>query len=238
MRIGIGITGFMQATDEQKSWLDPLYDFLREYDIEYSAKHNINKSVKLTTVKPSGTLSLLTGVTPGCHPGIYQYFIRRIRISSNNPLIALCKSKGYFVEYQRNFDGTDDKNTMIVEFPCMYPIGTKLAKDMTAIDQLETIKYLQYYWSDNAVSCTIYYKLDELDGIRKWLNENYKDNIKSCSFLLHNEHGFKQAPYEEITKEKYEELMKNVEPITSSNVSIDSEVDYTAECVGGVCPIR
>ena len=237
-RIGVGITGFMQSTEEQKEWLSPLYEFLRDYDIEYSKKINAPTSIKLTTVKPSGTLSLLAGVTSGCHPGIYQYFIRRIRISSNSDLINLCRKNGYFIEYQRNFDGTDDKNTMIVEFPCMYPIGTKLAKSMTAIDQLEMVKYLQTNWSDNSVSCTIYYRLEELDDVKKWLNENYKDNVKTCSFLLHNEHGFKQAPFEEITKEKYEELIKKVIPITSGNITADSETDYSAECPGGVCPIK
>lgn len=237
-RIGVGITGFMQSTEEQKSWLSPLYEYLREYDIEYSKKINAPTSIKLTTVKPSGTLSLLAGVTSGCHPGIYQYFIRRIRIASNNNLIQLCKSKGYFVEYQRNFDGTDDKNTMIVEFPCMYPIGTKLANEMTAIDQLEMVKFLQTNWSDNAVSCTIYYRLNELDDIKKWLNENYKDCVKTCSFLLHNEHGFKQAPFEEITKEKYDELIKKVVPITSGNIGIEEMPDYSGECANGVCPIR
>jgi ribonucleotide reductase class II len=237
-RIGIGITGFMQSSEEQKSWLSPLYEYLREYDVEYSKKIGAPTSIKLTTVKPSGTLSLLAGVTSGCHPGIYQYFIRRIRIASNNGLIQLCKSKGYFVEYQRNFDGTDDKNTMIVEFPCMYPIGTKLANEMSAIDQLEMVKLLQTNWSDNAVSCTIYYRLNELEDIKKWLIENYKDNVKTCSFLLHNDHGFKQAPFEEITKEKYDELIKKVIPITSGNIGIEETLDYSGECANGVCPIR
>ena len=199
LRMGIGITGFMQASDEQKSWLDPLYQYLRDFDKEYSDKHGIPRSIKITTVKPSGTLSLLAGVTSGCHPAIYQYFIRRIRIASNNPLIQLCKSKGYHVEYQRNFDGSDDKNTMIVEFPCCYPLGCKLAKDMTVIDQLEVVKHLQTDWSDNSVSCTVYYRLHEIDDMKKWLNDNYRDCVKTCSFLLHNDYGFQQAPCEEIT---------------------------------------
>lgn len=238
LRMGIGITGFMQSSDEKKEWLDPLYNYLRDYDVYYSNKIGVPTSIKLTTVKPSGTLSLLAGVTSGCHPGIYQYFIRRIRIASNHNLVQLCKSKGYFVEYQKNFDGTDDKNTMIVEFPCMYPIGTKLANEMTAIDQLEMIKYLQTNWSDNSVSCTVYYRLEELEDIKKWLNDNFRNNVKTCSFLLHNDHGFKQAPFEEITKEKYEELIKKVIPITSGNIDIEESVDYSAECANGVCPIK
>lgn len=239
MRIGIGITGYMQCTEEQKGWLDPLYEKLREYDVYYSEKLGIPKSIKLTTCKPSGTLSILPGVTPGCHPGIFQYFIRRIRISSNNSLVKLCKKCGYKVEYQQNFDGTDDVNTMVVEFPCMYPIGTVLAKDMNAIAQLEVIKKLQHDWSDNAVSVTVYYRLEELEDIKKWLNENYTDGVKSCSFLLHYNHNFKQAPYEEITKEEYDRLMEKVTPIVSGNIQLDDSVDYSNEtCKGGVCPIR
>lgn len=238
MRMGIGITGYMQCSQEQKDWLDPLYEYLREYDKNYSKKIGCVESIKLTTCKPSGTLSILPGVTPGAHPGIYKYFIRRIRIASTSNLINICKKNGFNMEYQRNFDGTDDKNTIVVEFPCCYPEGTKLAKDMNAIDQLETIKELQYNWSDNAVSVTIYYKKNELDDIKEWLNNNYTNNIKSCSFLLHNDHGFAQAPYEEITKEKYDELLKKVIPITSGNINIEENDTQFEECKGGSCPIK
>lgn len=236
MRMGIGMTGYMMATEEQKSWLSPLYEFLRTFDKEYSQKHGISESIKMTTQKPSGTLSLLAGVTPGAHPGIYPYFIRRIRIASSNALIELCKAHNFPMEYQLNFDGTEDRKTMVVSFPCKYPEHTIFAKNMTAIDQLEIVKRLQTEWSDNAVSVTVYYKLEELDAIRQWLKDNYTDNVKSCSFLLHNEHGFKQAPYEEITKEQYEELSAKVIPITKGNINL--EEDYSGECANGVCPIK
>jgi len=239
MRMGIGITGYLQSSAEQKSWLSDLYEYLRDYDKYYSNKIGVDTSVKLTTVKPSGTLSLLSGVCSGAHPGIYQYFIRRIRIaSSNTQLINLAKKNNFYIEYQRNFDGTDDKNTQIIEFPCCYPEGTVLAKDMTAVDQLNVIKDLQTKWSDNSVSVTIYYRLNELDEIKEWLRNNYKDNVKTCSFLLHNEHGFKQAPFEEITKEKYEELIKKVIPITSGNINTQADNELTSECAGGACPVR
>ncbi len=153
-------------------------------------------------------------------------------------LIELAKSHHYYIEYQKNFDGTDDKNTMIIEFPCRYPDGTILAKDMSAVDQLNTIKELQTNWSDNAVSVTVYYKLNELPEIKKWLLENYTFNVKSCSFLLHNDHGFKQAPFEEITKEKYEELMKKVIPITRGKLTTLTDGELTSDCAGGSCPIR
>lgn len=236
MRMGIGVTGYLQATEEQRSWLSPLYTYLREFDVTYSAKHNIPQSIKLTTTKPSGTLSMLAGVTPGAHPGIYPYFIRRIRIAAGNPLVDVCKKHGYGWEFQRNFDGSEDYKTVVVSFPCKYPEGTVIAKNMSAIDQLEVIKKLQHEWSDNAVSVTIYYRKEELDSILEWLRKNYKDNLKTCSFLLHSEHGFQQAPYEEITEAKYTEMIANVLPIQSGN--IEPEDDYTAECPSGVCPIK
>ena len=239
LRMGIGITGYLQSSEEQKSWLSDLYEYLRDYDKNYSAKLGIPISVKLTTVKPSGTLSLLAGVTSGAHPAIYQYFIRRIRVSSSNILLLkLARKHKYHIEFQKNFDGTDDMNTMIIEFPCRYPDGTILAKDMSAVDQLNTIKELQTNWSDNSVSVTVYYKLNELDEIKEWLKENFKFNVKSCSFLLHNEHGFKQAPFEEITKEKYEELIKKVIPITSGKIKNLADSELSSDCVGGSCPIR
>jgi adenosylcobalamin-dependent ribonucleoside-triphosphate reductase len=237
MRMGIGITGYLQATEEQRSWLTDTYTYLREYDKEYSSKHNFPESIKLTTVKPSGTLSLLAGVTPGVHPAYAQYYIRRIRIASNSPLANLCRKHGYYSEYQKNFDGTEDRGTVVISFPCSVPEGTVLAKNLTAVQQLEYVKRLQTEWSDNAVSCTVYYKKDELPSIKAWLLENYNDGIKSVSFLLHNEHGFKQAPYEEISKEEYEEYASKVTPITSGNINENDMLD-SFECVGGVCPIK
>lgn len=235
-RMGIGPTGYLQASSEQRSWLKNAYKMLREFDVEYSKKHGFPTSIKLTTVKPSGTLSLLAGVTPGAHPGFAQRFIRRIRIASNNALVEVCRKNGYPIEYQRNFDGTEDRNTVVVSFPCSFPEGTKLAKDMTAVDQLEVVKELQTNWSDNAVSVTVYYKPEELQSIKDWLSVNYNDNLKTVSFLLHKDHGFVQAPMEEITKEQFDELSSKVTPI--SNLSIIDGIDDESECVSGVCPIK
>jgi ribonucleotide reductase alpha subunit len=237
MRMGIGITGYLQATKEQRSWLPNVYKDLRKYDKAYSEDKGFNPSIKLTTVKPSGTLSLLAGVTPGVHPGYSQHYIRRIRIASNSPLVNLCRQNGYEVEFQRNFDGTTDTNTVVVSFPSSFPTGTVLAKDVTAIDQLNYVKELQTNWSDNAVSCTIYYKKEELDSIKQWLKENYNHNVKSVSFLLHSEHGFDQAPLEEITKERYNELVSKCKPIESVEVK-ESDIQDSFECVSGVCPIK
>lgn len=235
MRMGIGVTGVLQATEEQKSWLRPAYTQLREFDKQYSEKHGFPTSVKITTVKPSGTLSLLPGVTPGCHPAYAQYMIRRIRISADHDLVNVCREHGYPVEYQQNFDGSEDHSTVVVSFPFAYPEGTVLAKDMTAISQLETVKWLQEVWSDNSVSCTVYYRKEELPEIKKYLAKNYKNNHKSLSFLLHSDHGFKQAPYEEITKEAYDELVAKTRLITKID---EANFDGGDECASGACPVK
>ncbi len=237
MRMGIGVTGYLQSSEEQRSWLSPTYEYLREYDREYSEKNNWPHSIKLTTVKPSGTLSLLAGVTPGIHPAFSQYYIRRIRIASNSNLASLCRKHGYYSEYQKNFDGSEDRNTVVVSFPCSVPEGTVLAGDLTAIQQLEYVKEIQTNWSDNAVSVTVYYKKEELPIIKEWLSRNYNNGIKAVSFLLHSEHGFQQAPYEEITKEQYDEYSQQVTPILNGDVNEQDMLD-TMECVGGVCPIK
>ena len=237
MRMGIGITGYCMATEEQQSWLEETYKELREFDVHYSKEKGFPPSIKLTTVKPSGTLSLLSGVTPGAHPGYSHYHIRRIRMASDSALVQVCKQNGYKIEFQRNFDGSDDTNTVVVEFPCKFPENTIVSKDMKALEQLELVKKLQTEWSDNSVSVTIYYRKEELDGIKEWLNSNYNNNLKTVSFLLHSEHGFDQAPLEEIDRQKYEDMVKSVKPITNCEVN-EEDIKGSFECATGACPIK
>lgn len=239
MRMGIGITGAMQATKEQLSWLSECYEYLREYDQSYSEKRGFPISIKLTTVKPSGTLSLLPGVTPGAHASpAGPYYIRRIRMASSSPLVQVCKNHGYHVEFIRGFDGKEDTGTVCVEFPCMVPEHTPIGGDQSAIEQLEFVKFMQSVWSDNSVSVTVYYRKEEIEAIQEWLKKNYRENVKTVSFLLYHGHGFHQAPYETISKERYDELMLKVRPISSINAIKDYEVDDNAECVSGACPIK
>ena len=234
-RLGISVTGLMQSSWSAEDF-DTVYKHLRTLDAEYSYKYNMPESIKLTTVKPSGTVSLLPGVTPGIHGAYSNYYIRRIRMASNDPLVNICKEHGFKTEPVYNFDGSVDHTTNIVEFPVDHSNAVQ-ASDFTAIQQLETQKMMQQYWSDNAVSVTVYYHDDELPGIQEWLKENYSRWVKSVSFLRHQDHGFKQAPYESITKEKYDELIKGVTPITSTNVNTYRE-RIDEDCESGVCPTR
>ena len=237
MRLGLGVTGICQSLDKIE-WLDICYKELRKFDKEWSKERGWNRSIKLTTIKPSGTLSLLGGSTPGVHPAYSKYYTRRVRMASNDQLVTYCRDLGYHVEYVVNFDGSENHDTVVVEFPCETPDGALFADDMGVIKQLEMVKKLQEVWSDNAVSVTAYYSEQELPDLKKWLSENYETGIKSVSFLLRQKHGFKQAPYEEITKEQYENKKSKVKPIMNINQNIGSDALEGIECEGGACPIK
>ena len=236
MRLGLGVTGICQCDNEKISWLDKGYEELRKMDKEWSKLRGYPESIKLTTIKPSGTLSLLAGSTPGVHPAYSKYYIRRVRMSSSDDLVNICRDLGYHVEYARNFDGTEDHGTVVVSFPCHAGDDAVISKDMQAVQQLDLMKKIQTVWSDNAVSVTVYYRQHELEEIKAWLEYNYENSIKSVSFLLHNEHGFAQAPYEEITEEDYKKSIEKIKSI--HNLFISEGNIESMECVGGACPIK
>ena len=237
-RIGIGITGYIESKFKgNRKVFTTLYNHLREFDNEWSKKLGVNCSIKLTTVKPSGTLSLLPGCSAGGHVAYSPYYIRRIRMSASDPLVAVCKEKGYHVEPVLNFDNTFDVQVMVVSFPVKASSkSTVFSKKISAVAQLETLKFLQTYWADNSVSVTIYYSPREIPDIREWLEKNYNE-IKSVSFLLRKEHGFNQPPLEEISKEQYEKMLSTTSPITKIDDITETTFEESLECTGS-CPVR
>jgi hypothetical protein len=221
---------------DKLTWLDKCYKSLRKFDVEWSKKKGWPRSIKLTTVKPSGTLSLLGGATPGGHPAYSDFYIRRIRMASDDKLVNICRDLGYHVEFVKKFDDTNDISSVVVSFPCKSGKGAIISKNMTAIQQLDLVKKLQTIWSDNAVSVTVYYRKEELPEIKEWMKSNYENGLKSVSFLLHSGHGFKQAPYEEITEERYLSLIEHVKPLTTGQNIGGATLDV--ECANGACPVR
>jgi ribonucleoside-triphosphate reductase (thioredoxin) len=237
-RIGQSITGVLQASEQQVSWLSTAYEYLKDLDVEYSAEKGFPESVRLTTVQPSGTLSLLPGVTPGIHPAFASHYIRRVRFGSNDPLVDACRKRGYKVVWDIGIDGREDRTRYVVEFPCESPDGSILASDMTAVEQLEWVKKMQTEWADNAVSVTVYYRKEELPLIKDWLKANYDKGVKSVSFLLHTDHNFPLPPYEECTKEEYEKMLSKIDfsiPLVQSTFDGDFDVD---NCATGACPVK
>lgn len=236
-RLGQSITGILQCSEEQLSWLSSGYEALRDYDKEYSAAHGVPESVRLTTVQPSGTLSLLPGVTPGIHPAFAPFYIRRVRFSTADPLVDGCRKRGYNVVPEIGIDGREDHTKWVVEFPCKSPENAVLAKNMTAVEQLEWVKWSQKEWADNAVSVTVYYRKEELPEIKEWLAVNYDDTIKSVSFLLHSDHNFPLPPYEEIDEATYNKMLGKIDFSVALRHSEDTTI-IDESCATGACPIR
>lgn len=237
-RLGQSITGILQCSDEQISWLDDAYTHLEDFDAEWSRSSNLPKSVRLTTVQPSGTLSLLPGVTPGIHPAYAKFYTRRVRFGSSDPLVEACRKRGYKVQWDIGIDGREDHTRYVVDFPCKSPDGAVLAAEMTAIQQLEWVKKMQTVWADNAVSVTVYYRLEELSEIKDWLSKNYDSSVKSVSFLLHTDHNFPLPPYEETTEEEYNKAVAKIDmSIPLVQRSFDGELDMD-NCATGACPIK
>jgi adenosylcobalamin-dependent ribonucleoside-triphosphate reductase len=239
-RIGLGLTGWMAAAwFHSAPILNRVYRALEAADERYSRAIGCNRSKRLTTMKPSGTLSLLPfGVTPGMHAAFARYLIRRIRFSGIDPLVEVCRRHGYHVEPQRRLDGSEDAETMVVEFPVDMGPNAVTEDQITVTDQLETQKFLQTYWADQSISCTHYYKPEELPLIRRWLQENYESSVKTCAFLLGEGHGFAQAPLEKITEEQYHKLRSQSRPITQ--ITDHQQIDHldNLECAGGHCPVK
>ncbi len=211
-RMGISQTGIIEAFVKHGrrtilEWCDRAYKYLQDLDEQYSGWLCIPRSIKITTIKPSGTVSLLPGVPPGIHYPHSEYYIRRIRLSENSDLIPAIKKAGYKIEQD-----SYSPNTVVAEFPVHEKFFERSKNDVSIWEQAENAAAYQKYWSDNQVSITITFKEEEADQIKHVL-ECYEDKLKSVSFLPIKEHGYKQAPYEEITKEKYDELMKNIKPL-------------------------
>jgi ribonucleotide reductase alpha subunit len=237
-RLGQSVTGILQCSEEQVSWLSPAYEYLQEFDKQYSAERGWPASVRLTTVQPSGTLSLLPGVTPGIHPAFAPYYVRRVRFGSSDPLVEACRKRGYKIQWDIGIDGREDHTRYVVDFPCMSPEGSVLASAMTATEQLEWVKKMQTEWADNAVSVTVYYRKEELGEIQEWLSKNYDKSVKSVSFLLHVDHNFSLPPYEEITKDEYNKMLAKVDFSTPlQEVAFMGDLDLD-NCATGSCPIK
>lgn len=236
-RLGIGVTGFCAAQHfHNPGVFDAVYKAVEEADADYSKLMRCGESIKLTTVKPSGTLSLLPGVPPGVHPEFAPFYVRRITFAANNPLVDVARDHGFPVEPKINIDGSLDFNSMIVSFPVKALDGAITEKSLSAVNQLENQMFLQRHWSDNSVSMTCYYRPEELPAIQEWLGEHYTDHVKAASFLRHSGHGFKQAPYEAISRERYDALRARVTPITYV-ASCSDEAD-SLECTSGHCPTK
>lgn len=235
-RIGLSQSGIIKAFGKHgrramMDWCDKGYDFINGLDIQYSNWLGISKSIKKTSVKPSGTISLLPGEPPGIHYPHSEYYIRRIRVGIHSQLWKAARAAGYHVEPAV---GQED-STMVVSFPVKEEFFRRAKNDVSIWEQVANAVAYQKFWADNQVSVTVTFKPEEKDDIKHVL-ELYEDSLKGISFLPLAEHGYQQAPYEEIDKEEYEDMINLVSgPISLNN--LDVEAVAPKFCDGESCEI-
>lgn len=222
-RIGLSQTGIIDAFVKHGrrtmlNWCEDGYKYLRELDEIYSNWLCIPKSIKITTTKPSGTTSLLPGVSPGIHYPHSEFYIRRVRISSNSKLLEPLKKAGYYTEQEKNGSEETRKKTMVISFPIHEENFVKKKEDVSIWEQVKNVIDYQTYWSDNSVSCTITFNKKEADDIPRVL-EAFEDQLKAISFLPLLDHQYEQAPYESISKDQYKEMSKNLKLVDFSEAT-------------------
>ncbi len=208
-----------------------------------SGKMGINMSASVTCVKPSGTVSQLVDSSSGIHTRYSKYYIRRYRISSNDPLFKMIKDQGVKVSAENGEENKpeDQVMTWVVSFPMKSPDNCITREGMSAIDQLEWYKKVQTNWCEHNASMTVYVKDSEWFEVGNWLYKNW-DIVNGVSFLPYDSGHYKQAPYEEITEADYDRLTKSFPKIDYSQLSKYELEDNTEgakalACTGGICEL-
>jgi len=211
-RIGTGVSGIADFTDNRglpvlREWLDSGYALVRDYDKIYSEWLCIRESVKVTTVKPSGTVSIVAGSSPGVHwtPG-GEYFLRTIRFDVASPLLPVLEASGYRIEVSKY----NPLNDRIVYFP-IHSVAKRSEHQVSIFEKIDLAATAQYFWSDNSVSVTVTFSEQEKANISRVL-KMYDGRLKAVSFLP-LDHGYEQAPYTSITKEEYHAYADTLMPV-------------------------
>ena len=240
--LGVSLTGIYgnKITSTNNKDLPGILDSLREESVltnsQEADKLGINPSLSITCVKPSGTVSQLTGVSSGIHPWYSEYYLRSVRGDNKDPLTSFLKDAGIPNEP----DVMKPEDTTVFYFPIKAPKNSVLTKDLSAIDHLEMWKTYRKHWTEHNPSVTINVREDEWLRVGSWVYDNF-DSIGGVSFLPSSEHTYKQAPYQEITKEEYEKSLSEMPTtIDWSVLSLYETVDTTTgsqelSCVAGAC---
>ena len=250
--LGVSLTGIMdhpslsgqeyELTDKShggKLTLPMILRELKEVAIEtnkeWAEKLGIEPSASITCVKPSGTVSQLVDSASGIHPRYSPYYIRTVRADVKDPLAIWMQEKGFPNEP----DHTKPDSTLVFSFPMKAPSGAVFRDDRTAIEQLELWKTYQDHWCEHKPSRTVYYKPDEVLEVGAFVYKHF-DQMSGVSFLPHSDHTYKQAPYQEISEEAYEELlaeMPEVDFTLFSEMEDMTESAQTLACTNGSCDI-
>ena len=237
--LGVSFTGLMDSPlkdmyYESSDQLEALKQHAVEVNKLWADRLGINQSTAITCVKPSGTVSQLVDSASGLHPRFSDFYIRRVRNSINDPLTQFLASQGVPWEMDKM-----SPNTAVFSFPQKSPDGAVCKDGLTAIEQMKYWKHIQDNWCEHKPSITVYYGADEYMELGAWVWEHF-DEVSGVAFLPRLEHTYEQAPYEEITKEQYEELVSKM-PVIDWNQFAEAEDNtegsQTLACFGSSCEI-
>tara|TARA_R110000751_G_scaffold272652_1_gene372853 strand:- start:1912 stop:3933 length:2022 start_codon:yes stop_codon:yes gene_type:complete len=237
-RIGCSMSGIAQFVADKgigtlQSWMDKGYHHIQKLDKEYSDWMAIPRSIKTTSIKPSGTVSLLAGATPGIHFPESRYYIRRMRIGIDSALVPALEKAGYKLEPAFG----SEKSTLVVEIPVDIGEGVRTLDTVSMWEQLSLAALAQKYWADNQVSCTVTFD-PETEGpqIANAL-DIFQYQLKGISFLPRLEVGaYPQMPYESIDEETYEEIKNGLSKLSFGRIR-GEEVVIERFCDNDVCEL-
>jgi len=237
-RIGCSVSGVAQfitsrGLNELQNWLENGYDTIQEWDKQYSDWFAVPKSIKTTSVKPSGTVSLLAGATPGLHYPESRFYIRRVRLSNQSELIEPLQKAGYKLEPAFGSEDT----TMVVEVPVDVGEGIRTASELSIWEQFSLAAFMQRHWADNQVSCTATFNPEtEAEQLPNVLNY-FQYRLKGISLLPRHDYGaYKQMPYEAIDEKEYNKQVKKLSKL-SFGVIKNEEAEIDKFCNNDSCEI-
>jgi hypothetical protein len=215
--------------------MDAGYEKIQSYDKSYSEWLGIRESIKTTTVKPSGTVSILAGESPGVHwtPG-GEYFLRAIRFANEDPMLPLFKASGYRIEPASE----DPTGTSVTFFP-IKSLALRSEKDVSIYEKTSIAAMAQRHWSDNSVSVTISFDAEkEKDAVGTVLHM-FDGQLKTVSFLPMGNHVYPQMPYTQMTQEDYEAYTLTLLPIDFTDVYAGMAADAIGEkyCSTDFCEV-
>ncbi|QQG51251.1 MAG: ribonucleoside-triphosphate reductase [Candidatus Saccharibacteria bacterium] len=240
--LGVSMTGYYdnEIVRNDKN-LEILRDSCVEANVKYAKRFGKNPSTAVTCVKPHGNSGQLLGVGSGMHPWFAKYYIRRVRISINDPLLKLAQEQGVPIFPEVGYS-TSTATTMVLEFPVKAPEGAIVAKDVSALTMLEEWKRLKTHFTEHNPSVTIYASDNEWLSVANFVYENW-DIVGGLSFLPRNDHVYQLAPYEEITEEEFTKRTNALGKLDFSRLVIYEQQDQTngakeLGCAGGVCEMQ
>ena len=240
-RIGTSVSGVANFSDNKglpvlRKWLDEGYMVIKDYDRGYSEWLGIRESIKMTTVKPSGTVSILAGESPGVHWSVGgKHFLRAIRFANSDPMLPLFKLANYRVEPASE----DAKGTSVVFFPVKSD-ALRSEKEVSIYEKIDLAATAQYEWSDNSVSVTVSFNPENESSDVKRVLHMYDGKLKTVSFLPSGNHTYAQMPYTQITEEEYEEARMTLFPIDFKGVYAGMASDAIGEayCTTDACEVK